>query len=162
MYVDADGREGTSSCLFQSSWVAADFATAEAACIVEGAHLATFASNNTGLYAAAMSSWLKDAAGVFVGCKQSPSAKSQIAGWTWVDGTPATMLNCGRSGCGLWMPGEPSDSGCTGEGHCEDYCVWDVGLLNDVPANAPSTFLCEFDMVTGEWQCCRVALSFAN
>ena len=27
--------------------------------------------------------------------------------WTWVDGSSASVLNCGRDGCDLWMPGQP-------------------------------------------------------
>jgi hypothetical protein len=42
------------------------------------------------------------------GCKTGSVATS---GWLWVDGTSATNLNCGSTGCGPWTAGEPNNSG---------------------------------------------------
>ena len=34
-------------------------------------------------------------------------AATRATAWSWMDGTPATNLNCGSQSCGLWYPGEP-------------------------------------------------------
>jgi len=44
-------------------------------------------------------------------CSQSGSASQRAAGWSWVDGTDASNVNCGSGaggdGCGAWNVSEP-------------------------------------------------------
>jgi hypothetical protein len=74
------------------------------------------------------------------------------AGWSWVDGTDATALNCGAVGCGPWPAGEPTGVGDTG---VEDKLDILAGKgLNDVPTSTANAYVCEVEV-------CRAGM-FAN
>ena len=38
------------------------------------------------------------------------TVSTPATGWTWMDGTTSTNLNCGSVGCGFWAPGQPDGS----------------------------------------------------
>lgn len=60
---------------------------------------------NSGHVAALASMW------AWVGCTQGPSAPAleplRGLGWYWIDGTSASNLNCGATGCGWWSSAWP-------------------------------------------------------
>ena len=106
-YLD-DGSEGYDSCLQLSTYVVTTWAQAAAGC-PSGSHLLTVkgASSTSGLLPFAAS--LFNGGYFFIGCSQSASATSRGQGWSWVDSTDASNLNCGigANGCALWKSGEP-------------------------------------------------------
>jgi hypothetical protein len=108
MFYQDTGTEGQNSCLFVTN-AAASWSDAAALCPT-GTHLLTWKSTSqtSGLNAFAASSISEVA---YVGCSQSGTATQRAAGWSWVDGTAATNLNCGTGnggdGCESWSTGEP-------------------------------------------------------
>ena len=43
--------------------------------------------------------------GNWLGCSQLSGSTHMNRGWSWIDGTPASNMNCGApdaSGCGIW------------------------------------------------------------
>jgi hypothetical protein len=68
-------------------------------------------------------------------------------GWLWVDGTSVTNLNCGSTGCGPWLPGEPNNGG-----GIENYAhIWSapgppVQGLNDWPNSTLTPYTCEIEV----------------
>ena len=63
------------------------------------------------------------------------------AGWSWVDGTDASNLNCGSIGCGPWTSGGPDNAG-----GIEDRAqIWSPGL-NDRRDSDPLPFACEIEV----------------
>ena len=135
-YADADGSEGTDSCVYISPSTVTSWSAANSSC-PDGSHLLTVksASNTSGLLPFATSLYhgsgqyvyigcrcvdqllmscgimLKHSHGVLFPCSQSGGASQRATGWSWVDDTSAANLNCGSGtggdGCGLWNGGEP-------------------------------------------------------
>lgn len=148
-----DGTEGHDSC-WKSGATSGNWATDRDTKCGPG-HLITFGGSSkfTGLYAAILYHYRRrdDRLLAFsIGCSQSHAATSTGQNWTWVDGTPASNLNCGpgSNGCGLWAPGAPADCG-SGEAHCNDYCVIRNQFLNDNPIMLSGYVLCELDLPAG-------------
>ncbi len=135
-YADADGSEGTDSCVYISPSTVTSWSAANASC-PSGSHLLTVksASSTSGLLPFATSMYHGSGQRVYIGCRcvavqvighvisscrihvcvctcsQSGGASQRAAGWSWVDDTSAATLNCGSGsggdGCGLWNTGEP-------------------------------------------------------
>ena len=156
MYYYDDGTEGKDSCILLDTRLKT-WQQAYSSCPI-GSHLVTISGSNklTGLasmLAVIAASTVQGTDGVFVGCSQSASALTPTSGWSWVDTTPTTNINCG-AGCNLWIPGEPNESYATTpgtEGHTEDCCDLKAsGFLNDDRCSDTFTFLCEFDIPTRE------------
>lgn len=104
-YTDTSGTEGRDSCYRGIAATPPTWTVAQSICPIRS-HLLTSASTSesTGLIAhhlTSIYSWH------LVGCSQSPTATLKTTGWSWVDGTPSTNLNCGSSGCGVWQNIEP-------------------------------------------------------
>ena len=57
---------------------------------------------------------VKGQTSVWIGATRTSTAN--VGGWAWVDGTDASILNCGRTGCGLWINNEPGYVAATGGG----------------------------------------------
>ena len=107
-YSDADGSEGTQSCVWVSTATAATWTAASTSC-PSGGHLLTVTPSvaASGLLAFA-TSLVQGNAWLYIGCSQSSTATQIGAGWTWVDGTDASNLACGDgAGCGLWATIDP-------------------------------------------------------
>jgi hypothetical protein len=107
-YSDADGSEGTQSCVWVSTATAATWTAASTSC-PSGGHLLTVKSSVAagGLLAFAVSLVQADTL-VRIGCSQSSTATQRGSDWTWVDSTDASNLVCGDgTGCGLWAEFEP-------------------------------------------------------
>jgi hypothetical protein len=106
-YQDRGNTEGQQSCLFVTA--AAASYTAVAALCPPGTHLLTIGSSSKSSGLQAFAGSITTAA--FIGCSQASTATSRGSGWSWVDGTPSTNLNCGSGsgaeGCGVWNAGEP-------------------------------------------------------
>jgi hypothetical protein len=65
-----------------------------------------------------------------------------VTGWSWVDDTDATNLNCGSMGCGPWVTGQPS-------GGVEDRAhIWTTSSsgLNDRPDTFLQPYTCEIEV----------------
>jgi hypothetical protein len=106
-YADVDGSETTDSCLYVSMYKVSTWVQAVASC-PSGSHLLTVrGTSTTGLLTFAGSLFPSDL--FYIGCSQSSTATTRQSGWSWVDGTPATNLNCGSGadGCGVWLSSEP-------------------------------------------------------
>ena len=108
LYTDS-GTEGRDSCLFVSGTAQSSWAAAATACPAKS-HLLTIAgsSKTSGLAATAFA--MSTTTNKWAGCSQSSTAASRGSGWSWMDGTPSTNLNCnsaGAAGCNLWTAGEP-------------------------------------------------------
>jgi hypothetical protein len=74
------------------------------------------------------------------------------AGWSWVDGTNASNLNCGAVGCGPWGPSEPNSA----LGGTENKTHMFSSDLNDIfPAESPihtASHVCEIEVcVPGQY-----------
>ena len=63
------------------------------------------------------------------------------AGWSWVDGTDASNLNCGSIGCGPWTSGGPDNAG----GFEDRAQIWSPGL-NDRRDLDALPFVCEIEV----------------
>jgi hypothetical protein len=104
------GTEGSDSCLYVSPYWVSSWAEANASC-PSGSHLLTISSssNSTGLSVFAGSLFRTSFA--YIGCYQSEVATQRAAGWSWVDDTAASNLNCGTGngggGCGVWAANQP-------------------------------------------------------
>lgn len=150
-YKDTGGYEGTDSCVYVGNSTISSWLTAVSSC-PPGSHLLTVkhTSPNVGLWPFALS--LHADVNKFIGCSQSSSATGRGSGWSWIDGTAATNLNCGSGadGCNLWKSGEPNDYPNTVvETHNEDYCRSGSNLLNDMGATESSLRpLCEVEVST--------------
>ncbi len=107
-YSDADASEGMQSCVWLSSATVTSWTSANTSC-PSGGHLLTVTSSvaTSGLLAFA-ATLISNSTSSFIGCSQSASATQRGSGWTWVDGTNASNLDCGTGiGCGLWTSTEP-------------------------------------------------------
>lgn len=108
-YRDATGTEGADSCVLVSPYPVASWSQADTACtsMGSGAHLLTVSgsSRSTGLWAFASS--VTAGGGVYIGCSQSSEASTPGSGWSWVDSTSPSNLNCGSTGCDLWSNDRP-------------------------------------------------------
>jgi hypothetical protein len=105
-YYADDGSEGCGSCLLLSVGAFVNREYARLSCPV-GSHLVTMRSSNpmslTGLARFVYASMTT--VRVWAGCSQSLTADYINVGWAWLDGTPASNLNCGTPGavgCGVW------------------------------------------------------------
>ena len=113
-YYRDDGSEGADSCLQISSFVVSTWAQASISCTstaVPSAHLLTVKSSTTSSGILAFATSLFSGNAFFIGCSQSSGATQRAAGWSWVDSTSASNLNCGTGngaeGCGIWDTNEP-------------------------------------------------------
>ena len=96
---------------------------------------------------------------MWAGCSQAPDSTAKGQNWTWVDGTPASNLNCGpgNNGCGLWGFGYPNDGGGSAEWHQADGCGFWGGHLADLAMGSPKDYLlCEWDVWIGA---CKLSLA---
>ena len=103
----ANTEGGRDSCLKVSAHVTWDGWNGALHGCPAGSHLLTVTSSERTIglmgFAASIAPFP-----VYIGCSQSPSAFYVQREWSWVDGTPATNLNCGDTpGCGIWKSGEP-------------------------------------------------------
>lgn len=107
-YLD-DGSEGTDSCLQLSSYFVANWAQASTAC-PSGSHLLTVGSTGPSFTLLTYATSLYDVGtlSMYIGCSQPNTAGSTTSGWSWVDSTSASNLNCGSAGCGIWNSGQPT------------------------------------------------------
>lgn len=108
-YYRDDGSEGWDSCVLMSSSNATSWAVANSSCPA-GSHLLTIGSSlsSTGLTAFASSLYNNAGQYVYIGCSQNSSASSAGSGWSWVDSTNSSYLNCGGGiGCYLWNSSQP-------------------------------------------------------
>lgn len=105
-YKDYGGHEGSDSCLFTNNVTGTSWTTARSQC-PPGSHLLTVkhTSESVGLFAFSRS--LHATGNKYLGCHQLSTASTPLVDWVWIDGTPATNLNCGSQGCNLWQGGEP-------------------------------------------------------
>lgn len=114
-YVDTDGSQGSDSCLIVIPG-ASDWGSANASCPT-GSHLVTIRGSRPSamfsvVYSLAVDSGMQH---VGLGCSQVSTARERAAGWSWLDGTDDSNLNCpgplaaGGNGCGLWsqIVGQP-------------------------------------------------------
>ncbi len=73
-------------------------------------------------------------------------------GYSWVDGTAASNLNCGSIGCNGWASGQPDNSGpCSGEScsTSEEAAMLHqlfTGKINDADEAISLPYLCEYDV----------------
>jgi hypothetical protein len=81
-------------------------------------------------------------ANVWAGCYRTGSIPT--AGWSWVDGTNATNLNCGSASCGPWSPGNPDNFGGV-ESRAQIWVLSGAGL-NDRRDSDPLPFACEIEV----------------
>lgn len=104
-YLD-DGSEGRSSCVQLSSYTVSSYDEAVDAC-PRNAHLLTVSSTlpHSPLLTFVGSLYVGGVA--YVGCVHDAQSADMNTGWSWVDETPSTALNCGGTGCGLWSQSEP-------------------------------------------------------
>lgn len=116
-YQDFGGWERTNSCLQVSRATSSSWSSASTSC-PPNSHLLSIRSSVTGSGLAAFAGNISSP-GAFVGCYQE-YLTSPISGWAWIDGTPATNLNCGLEGCGLWSPSAPRCG--TPECECVRFC----------------------------------------
>ncbi len=94
-YADVSRSEGADSCFKKFSGTNWDAAFASCAALVPGAHLATIKSSaKAGGLLAQLNSWYGNSV-YWMGCEQPLNAASAVAGWSWVDGTSASNMNCG-------------------------------------------------------------------
>lgn len=109
-YHDASGVEGIDSC-FQLFTTTMSLPNAQSACVSLGAHLLTSsATAGNGIFQAVNN--ISPGQYYWIGCSQGPRATQKGSGWTWVDGTSASNLDCGnqqvrwdRSSPGRFVPG---------------------------------------------------------
>ena len=157
-YID-DGTEGFDSCFLLSSATSGSLTGAAALC-PPGSHLITFGGSekSSGLFYSVISTYqgVMSGSGVtpWVGCKQSIAAARVGEGWSWIDGTDSTNLNCdvnGWSGCNLWNSFAPNDGTpiyVLAETHLHDACAFVEGFLLDVQLSGATSrpALCEYDL----------------
>lgn len=103
-YTDYDGSEGQDSCVRLFAGVTG-WATASTSCPL-GSHLLTSSTGSAQAGIIRYTSSIRRT-NLYVGCSQASDATDIISGWSWVDGTASSNLNCGASGCGIWGEGEP-------------------------------------------------------
>ena len=165
VYYADDGTEGHDSCFFFSpyAWEVAVWEDARTlSCEVEaaGAHLLTLSTTSKEsavMNLIAMNVAWPGSNGVFyVGCsQQAPENTGTTEGWSWVDSSPASTLNCGlpgnanMKGCNLWGSGEPND--WDGPENCCALSNWDgtlmdVGCGSGMPDPPTFRFVCELDL----------------
>ncbi len=150
-YLDTSGTETEDSCWRRISNVAHDFNSSLLACASLGSQLLTtrhpskLSTVTVGsLYATILSkhSTLR----FWVGAMTTACSGN----WTWIDATPATNLNCGGVGCGLWATDRPN---CLDkkELHVEYFNI--LGALNDFAWTVSLTdTICEMpDPVQAGW-----------
>lgn len=106
-YYDRDGAEGTDSCLVIVGG-ASGWGSANSSCPASS-HLITIrGSRPSALYSIVFAMAMQAGGSVGLGCYQASTAIKRAAGWSWVDGTNASNLNCrgdlanGGNGCGIW------------------------------------------------------------
>lgn len=67
-------------------------------------------------------------------------------GWSWLDNTNSSGLNCGSEGCGPWSPGHPNDTATAPDA---SVCMHHTGLTDvsgsDADNHIPS-FTCEVEV----------------
>lgn len=111
-YNDVLGYEGHDSCLKMSTTTLSNWTTGMLTC-PPGSHALTIKGSSTsyGLLPFAMALAAQSNNVIFFGCSQSSTATTRAAGWSWLDGTPASNLNCGNGlgggGCGIWGANQP-------------------------------------------------------
>lgn len=109
-YYADDGSEGTDSCVHVSTYVVSNWTMASQSCPA-GSHLLTVKASRPSALLTFVNSLYGSQASAFIGCSQSSLSTQSAAGWSWIDGTSASNLNCGAgsgcSGCGAWGIGEP-------------------------------------------------------
>ena len=104
-YADDGSEGGVDSCVQLSSYAVASWDDAEQSC-PGGSHLLTVNSGDGGVLLAFATS-LYPTTPFFIGCSQAGEAPDALSGWSWVDITPSTNLNCGQNGCGVWDAASP-------------------------------------------------------
>ena len=154
-YADDSGVEGRDSCYRIAASAPTSWQSAATSCPV-GSHLLTITSSErrTGIFSAVLSHITAlNLAGSSIGCNQSASATITWSGWSWVDGTPASQLNCNSTaapGCGLWSGGQPDERG-NPETHTQDCCViLALGGMDDSTCGQQVSYVCEYDVPKGE------------
>ncbi len=68
---------------------------------------ASMSRNASDLLSAAYQLAIVGNAAVWLGAYRDLGAAVPYVGWSWVDGTNASNINCGAVGCGPWSPGLP-------------------------------------------------------
>lgn len=124
LYEDLMGTEGSPSCIqyFPSGlpWNAALTACSSLPNSIDP-HLLTVAYSGkptpTGLDLLSVCARLSGGAPAWLGAYHSWSLNNLGQGWSWIDGTSSTNLNCGngRDACDDWS--------CSQSGNCEPKCV---------------------------------------
>jgi hypothetical protein len=147
VYTDTPGYEGgQSSCLLYDASVVS-YATAKAACVALGYHLlttsATVKSTSALMNYAHATVVTNPASFWWMGAERTGS--SALLGWSWVDGTSASNLNCGAVGCsGVWSTSNPDNLG----GTQDRIRFWpDSSAGNDASSALTSSYVCECEIV---------------
>jgi hypothetical protein len=68
---------------------------------------ASMSRNASDLLSAAYQLAIVGNTAVWLGAYRDLGAAVPYVGWSWVDGTNASNINCGAVGCGPWSPGLP-------------------------------------------------------
>ena len=124
-YYDVAGVEGAHSCLALYCGGGMSYFTANAFCGTQtygsASHLVTSLQTSVvnvygasvGVMSAAAKlafQWMGGSCGggasFLVGANVT-TLSTQATGWSWIDGTTATNVNCAIQGCGMWDIGEP-------------------------------------------------------
>jgi hypothetical protein len=107
-YTDG-GVEGSDSCFSVSASTAASWSAAASSCR-PNSHLITSrsTSSSSGVLSSAKSS-VSSLAGnnAYYGCSQASNATTVLSGWSWIDGTSSTNINCAVAGCAIWATAQP-------------------------------------------------------
>jgi hypothetical protein len=122
-YYKDNGYEGEDSCLRVSATAVSTWTLASTGCW-PGSHLLTVASSITSAGLMAFATALHPSQTNFhMGCSQATSSSARAMGWAWIDGTPASNLNCGAggNGCGIWNTNEPK--------YVRSRCCVSTGIL---------------------------------
>ena len=95
---------------------------------------------------------------LWVGCQQSPTALFPLRGWSWVDGSDASNLNCGNGvgACGMWLRSPSTlpvvDYPCNSlECHARDFCTLRDSGIQMSGFHELGYALCEIDLVSGAY-----------
>lgn len=92
-YRDTTGVEGHDSCVWVSPYALDSWSEASASC-PSGSHLATAAASTSDVGFLPFAASVAAGGTAYMGCSQSFSSYFQARGWSWVDGTDASNLNC--------------------------------------------------------------------
>jgi hypothetical protein len=84
----------------------------------------------------------------YIGAYRDASSPIASAGWSWVDNTPSSALNCGSVGCGPFAPGSAVEKGQDKLGFQVNATSVGLFVLDDLNGAIPSGRVCE-----SEWVC---------